>query len=88
MINVSWDIGIHREREIHARVAGMAAGPTRFLFGSCWSGPGTGREWSGNQKWRASSASRVHADGAKMGAGKCLESGLPWIPVRWREARR
>lgn len=32
MINVGWDIGIHRERENHARVAGMAAGPTRFLF--------------------------------------------------------
>ena len=91
VINVSWDIGIHREREIHGRVAGMAAGPTRFLFGSSWSGrrlAGTGCEWSGKQKWRASSASRVQADGAKMGAGRCLESGLPWIPVRWREARR
>ena len=70
MINVGWDIGIHPERENHARVAGMAAGPTRFLFGSSWCGPRrarTGYEWSGKQKWRDSSASRVQADGAKMG---------------------
>ncbi len=66
MINVGWDIGIHRERENHARVAGMAAGPTRFLVWFLLVRR-TGCEWSGKQKWRDSSASRVQVDGAKMG---------------------